>query len=191
MAITCNGRRLHCHPSTITGSIGVFGGKFNLNGLFKKGGITNHTSSRGAYANLFSLTSDFSEEERNKYQDFLDNFYDVFITKAASSRNISKEALHRVAQGRVWTGVQALEHGLVDELGGLSNAIDKAKELSGIQQATIVQIPTPLSFWEQILEDLNRPPMKLIWSQTLDLWQRCLQQSSQSFHKPINNNLRS
>ena len=153
--ISMIGDYIYAQPNTITGSIGVFGGKLNFAGLYNKLGMNLHTYQRGEFANLFSSTSDFSEAERAKYQEFLDGFYTVFITKAAEGRNLTVEQIHEVAQGRVWTGTQALEHKLIDELGGLDDAINKAAELANITNYDIITIPQPKSVIEEFLEELG------------------------------------
>ena len=147
---------IYAQPNTITGSIGVFGGKLNLAGLYDKVGLDLHTYQRGEFANLFSSTSNFTEAERAKYQEFLNGFYTVFITKAAHGRNLSVEDIHAVAQGRVWTGTQALEHKLIDEIGGLPEALDKAASLAGIETYSLLQIPRSLSFLEELLEEMEQ-----------------------------------
>ncbi len=153
--ISMIGDYIYAQPNTITGSIGVFGGKLNLGGLYNKVGMNLHTYQRGEFANLFSSTSDFTDAERAKYQEFLNGFYQVFITKAAEGRNLTVEQIHAVAQGRVWTGTQALEHKLVDELGGLDDAINKAAELAGITEYSVQTIPQPKSALEELLTELQ------------------------------------
>ncbi len=151
---------IFAEPGTLTGSIGVFGGKMNLSGLYGQVGVTMHTSQRGPYANLLSSTSDFTEPERAKFRRFLETFYTTFVTKAAEGRGKTYEELHAVAQGRVWTGEQALERGLIDELGGLDDAIAKAAELANVSPAetAIVRIPERKAFLDQLLEDLSKTP---------------------------------
>jgi protease-4 len=145
-------------PGTLTGSIGVFGGKMNLAGLYDKLGITLHTWQRGQLSSLLSPTSDFSEMERARFRDFLQGFYEVFLTRVAEGRNMTREQVHTVAQGRVWTGAQALERGLVDELGGLDVAISKARSLAGVpedEDIGIVRLPKRRTFLDQMVEDLQ------------------------------------
>ena len=141
-------------PATITGSIGVFGGKFNLVGLYDKVGMTLHTTKRGNEADMFSTTSKFSEEGGAAYQRFLDDFYKVFVNRVVEGRNMEFDAVHQVAQGRVWTGEQALERGLVDELGGLEEAIAKAAELAELDDFGITRLPKKKDFMELLMEDL-------------------------------------
>jgi protease-4 len=153
--IAMAGDYIFAQPTTITGSIGVFGGKFNLSGLYKKLGMNLHTYKRGEFSTLFSSSSNFTEDERSKYQEFLNGFYNIFITKAAEGRNLSVEQIHEVAQGRVWTGNQALEHKLIDEIGGLNDAMLKAAELAGIEDYSTIQIPQTKSFLEELLEEMS------------------------------------
>ena len=117
-------------PSTLTGSIGIYGGKFAVDGLLEKAGVTHWNAQRTPFAGLNDPTRPYTDEERAKIQKRLQSFYDSFVAKAAQGRNMSPEELHAVAQGRVWTGKAALEQGLVDSLGGLEDAIDKALELA-------------------------------------------------------------
>lgn len=146
---------IFAQPNTITGSIGVFGGKINIKGLYDYAGVSLHTYQRGHYSTLFSEVHDFDERHRNKYQEFLEGFYDIFITKAADGRQMTKEEVHAVAQGRVWTGEQALVHGLVDELGGLEAAINKAAELENITDYRVVRYPEHKTMLEVLLDDLT------------------------------------
>ena len=153
--ISMIGDHIFAQPNTITGSIGVFGGKLNFEGLYNKVGMNLHTYQRGAFANLFSSTSNFSAAEQAKYQEFLNGFYQVFITKAADGRNLTTEQIHQVAQGRVWTGTQALEHKLIDEIGGLEDALNKAGELAGVANYNVLTIPQPQSVLEEFLAELQ------------------------------------
>ncbi len=153
--ISMAANHIYAEPGTLTGSIGVFGGKMNLAGVYQDFGVHLHTDQRGDYANLLSGTSDFSEAERVKFKAFLAGFYDIFITKAAEGRDMDKEALHAVAQGRVWTGAQALDKGLVDELGGLDDAIAKAASLASVEDYGIQRIPERKGLIDQLMEELG------------------------------------
>jgi protease-4 len=145
-------------PGTITGSIGVFGGKMNLSGLKEQIGLTTHSFERGARADLFSSDTDFDPKDRAKFRQFLNNFYKTFVTKAAQGRGMSYEALEAVAQGRVWTGEQALELKLVDSLGGLDDAITIATQLASIDgDVSIVRFPERKGFVDQLLDELTNP----------------------------------
>ena len=141
-------------PSTITGSIGVLGGKVNLDGTYAKAGMTDHTYQRGANATMFSATDSFGDQGIEIFREYLTEFYGVFVQKCADGRGKSFEEIHAVAQGRVWTGEQALAHGLVDELGGLDKAVLKAAELAGVSEVGIDRLPRQQDFFEVLMEDL-------------------------------------
>ncbi len=146
-------------PGTLTGSIGVFGGKMNFSGALGKLGLTQHTWKRGERATLFSAAHDFDDDDRALFRRYLESFYQTFVSKAADGRGMSFDAVHEVAQGRVWTGQQALDRGLVDELGGLDVAIDKAVALLELPEAPadveIVRLPERKGFLEQLLEEMQ------------------------------------
>ena len=148
-------------PATITGSIGVFGGKINLSGAYEKLGLTQTTFKRGAQADLFSPTSGFDEAGRQVYRAFLLDFYERFLSRVADGRGMTRDEVHAVAQGRVWTGEQALERGLVDALGGLDVAITKAEELAEVQGAGVVRWPKRKGFIELLMEDLEGSRVEL------------------------------
>ena len=142
-------------PSTITGSIGVFGGKFTLKGFYEKIGITKEILTRGRNADMFSEYRPWDDEERAKFRSLMVSFYEDFIKKAAEGRKKSYQEVDAVAQGRVWTGTEALRHGLVDKLGGLEVAIGLAKERAKIaqgQEVNLVVVPERKGLFETILE---------------------------------------
>ncbi len=143
-------------PTTLTGSIGVFGGKFNLAGTYEKMGLTQHSYKRGEQADLFASTIGFSEGARESYQGFLDDFYGLFLDRVAEGRAMDRDAVHLVAQGRVWTGSQALERGLVDEVGGLDVALAKAAELAEVEEYGVSTFPKQKTFFEMLADDLER-----------------------------------
>lgn len=130
------------HPTSLVGSIGIFAGKFVLDGLYDKLGVGIETLQRGRNADLFSETSRFSPEQRAIVGGFLEEFYEDFVTKAARGRRMSAADLEAVAQGRVWTGTAALELGLVDVLGDFSTAVRIAKEMAGIPEDQLVPLAT-------------------------------------------------
>ena len=143
-------------PATLTGSIGVVGGKFALRGTLEKLGVNIEGVSDGKLADMNSPVTPYSEEARVRMQQQLDAVYETFLTRVADGRAMTRDAVHAVAQGRVWTGRQAKDLGLVDELGGLRRALAIAKEKAGIdvnQEVTIVTYPKARSIFEM----LNRP----------------------------------
>ncbi len=138
-------------PATLTGSIGVVGGKLVLGDAFARLGIAVEAVSDGRMAQMNSIFTPYSDEARVRVQAVIDAFYEEFVTKAAEGRGMTREAVHAVAQGRVWTGRQALDAGLIDELGGLLRAVAIAKERAGLaadQEVTLVPYPRPRSFFE-------------------------------------------
>ena len=127
-------------PGTLTGSIGIFGGKMVIGGTLDKLGVTTEAVVSGANAGIYSPFAPFTPAQREKVASFMDDFYKNFLTKVAESRKSTPEAIHAVAQGRVWTGRQALGHGLVDALGGLDAAVALAKEKAKIPANEDVQL---------------------------------------------------
>lgn len=119
-------------PGTLTGSIGVVGGKFNLSGLYKKLGVSVDVLARGRNAEFFSPMRDFTPAEREKFLAQLWADYRQFVGIVAESRGQPEEEIERLARGRVWTGGQAFENGLVDTLGGFETAIELARARAGI-----------------------------------------------------------
>ncbi|MBT3222938.1 MAG: signal peptide peptidase SppA, partial [Proteobacteria bacterium] len=156
-------------PSTLTGSIGVFGGKLNLAGTYEKIGLTQALFKRGEQADLLSGSHPFSEEGRATMQAFLDDFYRVFVGKVMEGRGMTYDEVHAVAQGRVWTGEQALERKLVDELGGLDVALAKAAEFCELDEYGIVRLPRPKTFVELLMEDLAEVKAQQVKIQQVEL----------------------
>ncbi len=114
-------------PGTITGSIGVFGGKLNVLGLYRKLGLNVETVSRGRHAGMFSSVRDFTPEEATRYEAMLDTFYRGFVQRVAAGRRMREARVDSIGQGRVWSGSEARAIGLVDRLGGLDAAIEMAR----------------------------------------------------------------
>jgi protease IV len=127
-------------PATLTGSIGVVMVKFVIDGTLKKLGLNMENVHQGRYADLYSPIRPFSPEERAKVEEQMQATYAAFVEKAASGRNTTPERIDAIGQGRVWTGKQAKELGLVDELGGLERALAIAKQRARIPQDTEVQV---------------------------------------------------
>jgi protease-4 len=130
--ISMAGHRIVAQPQTLTGSIGVLAGKFSLAGLYDKLGITAERLTYGQKADLFTTFRPFTPEERRLLKETILRTYDKFLSKVAEGRNLTREDVDKVGRGRVWTGRQALEAKLIDELGGLDKALDLAKSLAGI-----------------------------------------------------------
>lgn len=156
--IACNANKIVAEPSTITGSIGVVGGKPVLKGFYDWIGVTNEYVMRGKNAGMFRETEKFNDSEQAKFKEFLNNTYDDFITKVGKGRNKDKDYINSIGQGRVWTGNQGKERGLVDEYGGLDKAIEIAKQLANIPADKSIQrviMPQPPTFFEQLMSAGN------------------------------------
>jgi len=156
--IACNANKIVAEPSTITGSIGVVGGKPVIKGFYDWIGVSNEYVMRGKNAGMFRETEKFNDSEQAKFREFLNNTYDDFITKVGKGRNKDKEYINSIGQGRVWTGSQGREKGLVDEYGGLDKAIEVAKQLANIPADKSIQrviMPQPPTFLEQLMSAGN------------------------------------
>ncbi|QSF55432.1 signal peptide peptidase SppA [Brevundimonas fontaquae] len=120
-------------PTTLTGSIGVFGGKFVLADALGRFGVDmRELTVGGEYADAFSPTQAFTPQQRAAFAGSMDRIYDDFITRVATGRKLSPDRVREIAKGRVWTGAQALPLGLVDQLGGVTEAVNKARQLAKI-----------------------------------------------------------
>ncbi|MCK5295459.1 MAG: signal peptide peptidase SppA, partial [Alphaproteobacteria bacterium] len=156
--ISIAANKIVAQPSTITGSIGVFGGKLVLSDLWEKLDVNWGEVSRGKNAGLTSPNNDFSESQRKKLESSLDRIYEDFTSKVASARNFTKEQTDKIARGRVWTGKQAKENGLVDELGGIDKAVKLAKKEAKIAddiQIKLITFPQPKNTAEMLIEFLE------------------------------------
>jgi protease-4 len=127
-------------PTTITGSIGVYGGKLNVLGLYHKLGLNVETVSRGQHAEMLSPFKDFTPDEARRFDESMQYVYDTFVQRVADGREMDEKDVERVAQGHVWSGLAASKRGLVDELGGLERAIEIAKQLANIPPSEPVTI---------------------------------------------------
>ncbi len=142
-------------PGTITGSIGVFSGKLSFRGLYAKLGLSQEAVSRGRNASLFSSYEPWTEAERAKVRQMNQAFYETFVSKAAEGRGKTPAEIEAVAQGRVWSGREALDGGLVDALGGLEAAVRIARERARIpvgQDVQLVVLPETQGFFEAFME---------------------------------------
>lgn len=135
---------IFAQPGTITGSIGVLSSKFVFEDALEKLGINWSTLTYGENGDIFTPSRDFSSDELARVNKSLDAIYDDFTSKAAAGRDMSVEDIHEIARGRVWSGADAKRIGLVDELGGLSDAIDHTKVAIGLTPDDLVRlVPYP------------------------------------------------
>ena len=153
--ISTNATKIVAEPTTITGSIGVFMGKPVVKGLYDWLGITNEYTMRGKNAGIFRETEKWTPEERAKMEEQTNGIYfNNFLPKVAKGRNMDPERANELGQGRVWTGTQAKENGLIDEFGGLEKAIDIAKQLANLpadKDVRRIVFPAPKPFFQQWL----------------------------------------
>lgn len=129
-------------PATITGSIGVLTGKLVIRDLLGRLGVGSDTVRTNANADAWAIDAPFTPEQRAHREAEADLLYADFVARVAEGRNLTKDAVDRVARGRVWTGADALERGLVDELGGFRTALRRAKILAGLDEDADVRIVT-------------------------------------------------
>jgi protease-4 len=145
--------RIVAEPQTITGSIGVLAGKFSMAGLLDKLGISAERLTFGEKADIFSPFRPFTGGEKKALQEQILWTYNEFLTKAAAGRGLAKEEVNRIGRGRIWTGSQAKDLKLVDELGGLTTAVNLAKKLAGIpspEEIRLVVWPKKVTFWQSL-----------------------------------------
>ena len=150
--------KIYAEPGTLTGSIGVVGGKMAIGGLLNNVGITTSVISRGKNSGVFSMTTGFSDNERAVMQKLLNAVYEQFTSKAAQGRGMELKQLKALAGGRVYTGRQALKNGLVDELGTLADAIAAVKEKAGFkpdQKMELMVLPKPTNPLESLFGPMD------------------------------------
>lgn len=142
------------NAGTITGSIGVFAGKLVLRDLMERLGVGSDTLRTNANADAWSIDAPFTPEQRANLEAEADLLYRDFVERAAEGRNLTTDAVDHVARGRIWTGADALDRGLVDELGGFRTAVRRAKVLGGLDEDSDVRI---VSYPGSSLLDMVRP----------------------------------
>jgi protease-4 len=154
--VSCGADTIFADASTVTASIGVVGGKFATTEMWKKIGITWKSTGRGASSGLLSSDEIFSDDEREKLQTLMDDVYGVFKNHVVAIRGDRlKKDIEEIAGGRVFTGRQALELGLVDRLGGLDHAVEHVAKQANLDDYDVRVLPKPKSFLEQLLSDLG------------------------------------
>jgi protease-4 len=148
--ISSQANEIVAQPTTLTGSIGVYGGKFALGEALSRFGIDMRTTSVGGdYAGAFGAAEGFNPTQRAAFSRWMDHIYDGFVTRVAEGRQLPPDRVRELAKGRVWTGVQARQLKLVDQLGGFYDAVDRAKALAGIKgEVRIKMMDAPASPFE-------------------------------------------
>lgn len=153
--ITCGAQKIVAEPGTITGSIGVLTGHLNMERFWNdKLGVTFGKADFGANANIYGSLEDWNDQQRAIVDRTLDRIYDRFVNLVADSRDMTWDEVDAIGRGRVFTGVQGLENGLVDVLGGFDTALDEAKKLAGIEadaDVRLVDYPVARPWWQQLI----------------------------------------
>ena len=150
--ISCVADTIVAEPTTLTGSIGIFGMIPNAKELSEKIGLTYDVVKTNKFADFGNIMRPFNEDEKTLMQMMITQGYDTFVSRCAEGRNMTKEAIEKVAEGRVWTGEAAKELGLVDELGGIDTALEIAVKKAGIEGYTVVSYPAKQDFLSSLLD---------------------------------------
>jgi protease-4 len=149
--ITTAADRVFAEPNTITGSIGVLGLMPNIQQIANNNGVTFDDVKTGHYADLFTVTRPKTPAEVGLIQSMVDDDYQKFIQRVSAARKLSPDRVNEIAQGRVWSGTDAIKVGLVDEIGGLDSALAYARSQAGVSaNAKVVEFPAPRELAEQI-----------------------------------------
>lgn len=166
--ISCAANKIVADEKTITGSIGVFGVIPNAEGLMtNKLGITFDRVKTNKHSDIMTVFRPLTAEEKDIIQIGVEKIYDDFITKVAEGRGMTKEQVDEIGQGRVWTGLDAIKIGLVDEIGGLEKAIEIAKETAQLKSYDVVDYPKRKDPFEQLMEDLTQNVEAKVLTHTL------------------------
>jgi len=151
--ISCGADWIVAEPTTLTGSIGIFGIVPTFEGLMGKIGVTTDVEKTNKFADFGDVSRSLNIDEKRLLQSFVEKGYDTFLTRCADGRGKTKEEIDAIGQGRVWTGAQAKDLGLVDELGGLNRAIEVAAERANLEKFVINHYPAQKDFLTLLLED--------------------------------------
>jgi protease-4 len=150
--ISCVADSIVAEPTTLTGSIGIFGMFPNMKGLTDMVGLTFDVAKTNKYSDFGVLTRPMTDSEKTLLQAYIERGYDTFVTRCSDGRGMSKEAIEKIAEGRVWSGAMAKEIGLVDEIGGIDRALEIAAGKAGLDSYTTVEYPEPKSMFSDILD---------------------------------------
>ena len=152
--IACMADSIYAEPNTLTGSIGVFSMLPNAEELFEeKMGITFDTVKTGTYSTSLTPFYSFTDGERQIMQESVDEIYETFLQRVADGRNMTRDQVHEVAQGRVWTGARAMELGLVDKLGGMEEALASAADMAGLEKYRTMDYPVVKDPIQQFIDN--------------------------------------
>lgn len=150
--IACVADTIVAEPTTLTGSIGIFGMLPNVKGLADKVGITSDVVKTNKYSDFGSIMRPINEDERTLLQMMINQGYDLFVSRCAEGRHMTKEAIEKIAEGRVWTGEAAKGLGLVDVLGGIDTALDIAVKKANIEGYSVVAYPEKKDIFAMLMD---------------------------------------
>ncbi|MFI5366122.1 MAG: signal peptide peptidase SppA [Candidatus Binatia bacterium] len=163
--IAAGATKIVAQPATMTGSIGVVFARPNIRGLLARLGVNTETITRGKFADLDDLTTPLRPDARQKLIDEMTHIYDVFVDRVATGRSLTAERVNEIGRGRVWTGAQAKENGLVDELGGFASAVQLAKQAASIdakREVELVFYPEREALFERVAELLSTRVVEVV-----------------------------
>ena len=165
--IAAPGDQIFAPPTTITGSIGVYGLRLNFKEIANRNGVTWDVIKTAKLADIDTISRPQSEDELQLQQGFVNTLYDRFVTLVAEGRELPKERIDQVAQGRVWSGTDAETANLVDQMGGLNDAIAAAATAAELDEWSVEELPKPPTIEEQIFNSLFGTGIvsKLPWAQ--------------------------
>lgn len=167
--IACPANYIFALPSTLTGSIGVFGMLPNVEKLMtEKLGITVDGVGTNAQSDFGQITRKTTTSEANLIQNQVEEFYDTFIQKVADGRGLTKAEVDSIGQGRVWSGLNAIEIGLVDEIGGLNDAVAKAASLANLSEYRLIEYPQKEDAFETFIKNYNKNVTEKVIKETLN-----------------------
>jgi Periplasmic serine proteases (ClpP class) len=154
--ISCMADKVVAQANTITGSIGIFGVIPNIQGLNEKLGLTYDGVKTNKMSDAISITRPFTPEERDLMQNYVNRGYELFVKRCAEGRKMTPEQIKNIAEGRVWTGEDALRIGLVDKIGGLKDAIKIAVEKAGLKTYNINEYPVKEEFAAKFMKSFSK-----------------------------------
>ncbi|MFP4673565.1 MAG: signal peptide peptidase SppA [Opitutales bacterium] len=179
-------RKIFAEPTTITGSIGVFGLLFDIDAFADQFGVDFDRVELGPYAGMYSITREKTGKELALFQERVDGLYDDFVERVSNGRDLSEEQVHEIAEGRIHSGSAARANGLVDETGGLHAAIQYAADEANIESPEILQFPAPRSSVEALADLFGKDAPPVARFKNLDLSERLIAK-----HAPLLRLLRS
>ena len=186
--ISCNADKIVANPFTLTGSIGVFGILPNINKFSKSVGINTENVKTHKNAEGYSIFEEISPDYRKSLQEGIQQVYSTFKTRVSNGRNIPIPEVEKISQGRVWSGVMAVENGLVDQLGNLDDALSVAAELSETKEYNTIEYPIVEPNIENLLG--IGIPMGKVYMNKIEKISPVIRDLLIFFDKSLNNNLR-